>query len=540
MPLPLVLLKRGLLALLLLGAGAVLVQDWSGVLLHFDKTYEGVPANTADGWVRVRLPDKTGRGALRVWESGERLAGPYRFLVELKEKASGFVVKERFLYVKPRAGHQEPYTFRVQLPRKMGRGTVLGAGALLAAVGLWALTRQTPSELRPSLAGKIDYLESLRGLACLNVCFSHFLQVYRTLPEGMADGGAGEWLCHSLMKSPLNVLFTGRPAVWLFFVLSGFVLALPFVSQPGRGSAEFRRAMVRRPVRLGGILLAVVCLSYLLWGTGAYPRPELLVVNAGPKPTFLTFLRDVFLGPFETASLYYFPFWTLKVELYGSLGLYTALWLCQGQRWRWAFYLLLGVLLFETYYLPFIVGAVLADAFHHGILPVRRQGKWLGAAALLLGLLLTGYTAPGPLFPGGAYHLDSVYDWMPTSGSRATTDLYLLIAATLILYGTLSLRSVQTRLGHSALVECGRLSYALYGLHGVIICSVTDLLFLGLAARGVGYWTAVAVAFTLYAPVLHMCSWLACRYIDQPSIKASRRFANHLLGPRETVAPPPP
>jgi peptidoglycan/LPS O-acetylase OafA/YrhL len=62
-------------------------------------------------------------------------------------------------------------------------------------------------------------LDSLRGLAALTVFFGHFWGAKLTMPFFV-----------DLSKSLLSFLLNGNAAVMFFFVLSGFVLSLPFVN----------------------------------------------------------------------------------------------------------------------------------------------------------------------------------------------------------------------------------------------------------------------------------------------------------------------
>jgi peptidoglycan/LPS O-acetylase OafA/YrhL len=64
-------------------------------------------------------------------------------------------------------------------------------------------------------------LDSLRGLAACTVVFCHATNV---LPAVYDDPGRAWWLT----ETPLGLLRAGSAAVDFFFVLSGFVLALPF------------------------------------------------------------------------------------------------------------------------------------------------------------------------------------------------------------------------------------------------------------------------------------------------------------------------
>jgi peptidoglycan/LPS O-acetylase OafA/YrhL len=107
-------------------------------------------------------------------------------------------------------------------------------------------------ELMPKRPGqtRVTQLDGLRGLAALVVVACHLLS---TLPEiGRVVSNdrsaplisAGTWA----VFSPLHVLWNGTPAVHVFFVLSGFVLILPFT----RAGAITRWApyYVKRVIRL--------------------------------------------------------------------------------------------------------------------------------------------------------------------------------------------------------------------------------------------------------------------------------------------------
>ena len=78
-------------------------------------------------------------------------------------------------------------------------------------------------------AGHYKELDSLRGLAALTVMVHHILLVLPafTLPYASAMPGL-VWL---IRFTPLGIIMAGREAVIFFFVLSGFVLALPFLRQ---------------------------------------------------------------------------------------------------------------------------------------------------------------------------------------------------------------------------------------------------------------------------------------------------------------------
>ena len=94
-------------------------------------------------------------------------------------------------------------------------------------------------------------LDGLRGLAALAVFLSH---VSLMLPAPSFFERAA--------LTPLHVLWDGAAAVDLFFVLSGFVLALPFVGDTAR-ELSYPAFMLRRALRIlpaywASLLLALV------------------------------------------------------------------------------------------------------------------------------------------------------------------------------------------------------------------------------------------------------------------------------------------
>jgi peptidoglycan/LPS O-acetylase OafA/YrhL len=79
-------------------------------------------------------------------------------------------------------------------------------------------------------------LHCLRGLAALTVFFGHFLGIKLTTPFFV-----------TLSKTPLSFLLNANAAVMFFFVLSGFVLSLPFVNgeKPLKLAAFYTKRVLR-------------------------------------------------------------------------------------------------------------------------------------------------------------------------------------------------------------------------------------------------------------------------------------------------------
>src|SRR4051794_16006280 len=108
----------------------------------------------------------------------------------------------------------------------------------------------------PVIATRQGWLESLRGIAALQVFLLHLLGAF-WLPAVTGEGPAG--LATWLARSPVALLWDGESAVALFFLLGGAVLAGAFPRQLETPGA----ALAARLLRLG-LPGALACLLAFL------------------------------------------------------------------------------------------------------------------------------------------------------------------------------------------------------------------------------------------------------------------------------------
>jgi peptidoglycan/LPS O-acetylase OafA/YrhL len=96
------------------------------------------------------------------------------------------------------------------------------------------------------MSSEIRSLTSLRGIAALSVMLLHLISTYPFF-SWVARHPVGHVIVFTLTRTPLSAVFAGDSAVILFFVLSGFVLALPFVDDNAPTTASF---IMRRVCRI--------------------------------------------------------------------------------------------------------------------------------------------------------------------------------------------------------------------------------------------------------------------------------------------------
>src|ERR1700722_527969 len=108
------------------------------------------------------------------------------------------------------------------------------------------------------MAKRIEYLDSLRGLAATQVVINHSFLIFPILYSAFSREPITNRVVWVLVYTPFHLFWDGAEAVTFFFVLSGFVLALPYFN----GRAPFYPSyLVRRFFRIYVPYIIVVTLS---------------------------------------------------------------------------------------------------------------------------------------------------------------------------------------------------------------------------------------------------------------------------------------
>lgn len=356
---------------------------------------------------------------------------------------------------------------------------------------------------------RIKPLDSLRGLAALTVLFA---QCYSIWPEDARQELS--WLNHT----PLRILINGHAAVTLFFVLSGFVLALPFFRGQTPGYAQFA---VRRLCRIYVPFAVSIILALLLyWIAGGRP-----VAGAGQwfneKWANGFSLQDVLLhlamtGRTQDMALNH-NIWTLVHELRVALIFPLLIALCASS--KRAIYAGIGLFIVCT-------GIMVA-------LSPATDEFFIDTAELWITFLITGrcigFFLAGILL---AKHQDMLMQKLATLPGIVKMGIWGLCLAVLaaphfpqedILQGAVAalailLVMVQPRLGvwlsSAPILWLGRVSYSLYLVHLPILFALFHLL---LGRLSFGAVTVIGIAASLIAAqIMHVL-------VERPAIRFARR-----------------
>jgi peptidoglycan/LPS O-acetylase OafA/YrhL len=365
-------------------------------------------------------------------------------------------------------------------------------------------------------------LDSLRGLAAMAVFFAHangFIGIanpdipFKTHP-----------LAFLIVHSPLHALWGGHEAVILFFMLSGFVLSLPWL----RGeAASYPRFAFKRICRIWIPYVAASIVALAL--RAAFYTKRLPGMGEFFDASWSGHLTAAKLAGIASLVGYFDPdifdlaTWSLVHEMRISLIFPFLMLAVAGRSWK---RVLAGAFLlsfaagavrklahpvlatdvwYTLHYIAFFLVGYLLAANMQSLRAVARHSSLIFATGMCF------YTYDYWFFPRiRALHLPHIGDWFIAAGS-----VLLIVAA-------LSPGGFAHTLRHSSTVWLGRISYSLYLYHAPVMLSLIY------ALHGVirPVW-----AVLLAIPVTLLVSAASYRWVELPAIRLARRPAVGVLRP---------
>ncbi|WP_130803232.1 acyltransferase family protein [Acinetobacter ihumii] len=371
---------------------------------------------------------------------------------------------------------------------------------------------------------KLNAVESIRGLACLAVVFSHLsLSFYPYLHHFDQHDVANNSLVYFIHHSPFAFWYSGTAAVYVFFVLSGFILSYVICKSKNMQS-KLQSMMIKRYPRLA---IPALGSCILLWAALQFSDIDSsqvqywLKVLATQDVSFSRAIYEGTIGSFLFAeSSINWVLWTMQVELIGSFLLFGLLYIYSLDK---RLFLPL-VLLFPTTAIFFknqelFLGLL---CFLIGSL-IFMYGRITRSSAFAIMILLVG------LYLAGAHNTSAAYAGLHSLMGDKTYDYCNFLSGILIVYSILMNPRLSQLLDNRICVYLGKLSFSIYLLHLLLMYCVCLPVFNYFLAWGWGYNISVIGSIMVFFIALIFIADLYSRYVDTFAIHLSNRLSDWAL-----------
>lgn len=295
----------------------------------------------------------------------------------------------------------------------------------------------------------------------------------------------------------------------IFFILSGFVLSYKFfytldcrVLILGAIKRYFRLLL---PVLFSIMLMCYLMKKNLVFSYAVYPltASDWLQGHLDFEPSFVDALYQGFVSCFFSfESNYNSALWTMSWEFYGSIIVFVLAFLI-GKFHCWGILLAIvaGVMLNKTYFPGFILGTLLSYVYvKYKPLNMLNDSRWKNLLLLLALMMLSYDRSKNCLFVGGA----------------------------LLIYILLYSENMQTLFSNPFFVWLGKISFSMYTIHMVILCTLSSFLYLQLP-EDMAFNLKFILTFVMSMPVILVAAYIICIVLDERSIRLSNAVAKNVL-----------
>lgn len=362
---------------------------------------------------------------------------------------------------------------------------------------------------------KLNSAESLRGIACIAVVFSHLLGTFYPQLHNFYESSLPEFdFAEIIYNSPFTFIYSGTGAVFIFFVLSGYVLTLSSLKSSDHYK-KFKISIVKRYPRLAipaifSCLLMYLCLQINIDMSHTSEAIQKIKI----EPNFFDAVYNGTIGAFTTGDQRYNrALWTMRIELIGSFIIYIAC-LLQFKPILKHFFLLIIALTslkipeqIQLGFYSFIIG-------HYFYFFHKKTPEILSIIIFMFGLYFCG-----------AHNMSISYKFFNNILGNKTYEYLNFLGGILVVLAVLKSRIIDKLLDKKPLIWLGKISFSIYLVHFSLIYLICIPIFNYLLINSFSFVSASLIAITITFCLILMFSSFYSKYIDQLSINFSNKLS---------------
>lgn len=368
-------------------------------------------------------------------------------------------------------------------------------------------------------------LDSLRGLAAISVLTGHFLSVFHSVANlsEFSMNSIKEQFIYLIKFTPLHILWGGHEAVIFFFVLSGFVLSLPFTNNevPTYGTFLFKRVCrIYIPYYVAVLFSVIMRVAFSINGIDSltYWFNSMWVAPITPENIIQHILL---IGDFNS-TVFDGTIWSLVHEMRISLIFPFIMLLVLRSNWKlnllWSIVVsYIGCTLINlfkpqystNYFLSihylamFVVGALLAKNRMKLIEFLFKGGRLIRIIVVFIGV--------------GAY----TYAWWFFRNTKSIhtvfiNDWFICLGAAIFIIIALSSVTVANLLHKKPILLLGKMSYSIYLYHVPILLAYVYVFY-----KKIPMWSILSIS--LVSTLL--ISFFSYKYIEKFSVTIGKHIS---------------
>jgi len=377
-------------------------------------------------------------------------------------------------------------------------------------------------------------------LAALIVLLGHIICAFypvlfpypTVLSVSLADLATQPLLIKAFVFTPLIIFYNGIFAIFIFLIISGYVVS--YNCFHNKDENYITASFFKRYFRLAIPILFSCVISYFLLEVGAFSNIKASGESHSPwlsqfyacDANFFNMIKfalyDVYIKVYSAENLlcYGAILWMMYALLLGSFLIYAfyALFARAHSKLRIFIYIALIIIFSKSIILAVILGMILCDMDANNIF--QNVNK-----IILLIMLLSGIYLASVIRLDFPFYTILDIDFMKNyfGAGYDLLQFYYIIAAFLLFFALSRLSFSKKVFSSKAAVYIGKISFSIYILHFIVICSLSSYIFVRFNASAELSFI-VTTAMTIIVTIL--LSHIFHHYVELKSINWSQSLYN--------------